>query len=323
MSITEKQIFCADANMCAIIAKRNSQNKWELWGLSNVLEIGEAKYETRLFKDDEYDAIEPINTTSGHTHIKVLKDNIWSEIVFIENKKAANKPIEPNWRTCFSNPPLLELSFDYEDEKESIESLVERGAGQNQTVLIDQINTAEFHYWQGRNKRLLAVIDYFLKNGIDVNTKDEWGQTALMLACRYLNIDVVKLLLANGANINSECCLEIFAQWDTSVNEIEIQIQIELFKLLWSNNIDVNIRNSKGKTALMYIVQYSDNHEPVLLFEKQMELLKLILDKGADVNLRDNEGKTALMYAVESKKYAIEEYLLQQGAKDKRKRKIK
>ena len=32
MNKTEKQIFCADADMCAIIAKCSSQNKWELWG---------------------------------------------------------------------------------------------------------------------------------------------------------------------------------------------------------------------------------------------------------------------------------------------------
>ncbi|MDR2651489.1 MAG: hypothetical protein LBC68_04130, partial [Prevotellaceae bacterium] len=75
MSNIEKQIFCADPHICAIIAKRNLQNKWELWGLSDVLETGEAKYETRLFQENEYDAVEAVNTTSGRTHIKLLQDN--------------------------------------------------------------------------------------------------------------------------------------------------------------------------------------------------------------------------------------------------------
>lgn len=76
MSKKEKRIFCADANMCAILAKCNSQNKWELWGLSGISETGDAIYETRLFENHEFDDVEPNNTTSGHTHIKVLKDNI-------------------------------------------------------------------------------------------------------------------------------------------------------------------------------------------------------------------------------------------------------
>jgi hypothetical protein len=164
MSNIEKQIFCADPNICAIIAKCNSRNKWELWGLSDVLETGEAKYEVRLFPENEYDAVEAINTTSGHTHIKVIKDNNWSEVVFIEHKKVPDKSIEYEWATYYSNPILLKLSFSYEDENESVESLVERGAGKNQTVLIDQINAVDYwHFSQEQEERLLHIVDYFLK----------------------------------------------------------------------------------------------------------------------------------------------------------------
>jgi len=359
MNETEIQIFCADPNICAIIAKRNSQDKWQLWGLSDVLETGEAKYETRLFskrEDDvevhkEYDAIEHVNTTSGRTKIKLLQNNNWHEVVLFENKKAINKPIEVIWHTCYftnpKNPISLRLRFSYEDEDESIESLLERGAGKNQTIMIDQINTADWQFSEGVTERLFAVIDYFLKNGIDVNVKDEWGETALMAAAKYgsanivnlllqngarindknnggstaimyaccrLHLSVVRLLLANGAIADSECFFDIFNQWDLGVDEIEIQI--ELFKLLLNENIDVNIRNSEGETALMHIVQANCNYqkEPEYFLEKQKELLQLFLDNGANINAKDDNGKTALMYAIESKNKYISEYLIQQGA---------
>ncbi|MDR3046972.1 MAG: ankyrin repeat domain-containing protein, partial [Bacteroidales bacterium] len=240
MSNIEKQIFCTDPKICAAIATLNSQNKWELWGLNAALESGEAIYEIRLFEDDEFDAVEPINTTSGHTHIKVLKDNNWSEIILIENKKAAGERINPTWRTVFSNPPLLKLSFDHEDEHESIESLVQRGAGKNQTVLIDQINAADLHFSEGVTERLLAVIDYFLQKGIDVNARDEWGETALMAAANYGNADILSLLLQNGANVND--------------------------------------KDNYGNTALLYITGYEDDYNDSKLFsEKQIKLLKLML----------------------------------------------
>lgn len=352
-----KQIFCTDANMCAILAKCNPQNKWELWGLSGVSETGEAEYKTRLFENHEFDEVEPINTTSGHTHIKVLKDNNWSEITFIEYKKAADKPVQPEWVWNFppsplaKTPPYLILDFDYKDENESIESLVERGAGNNPTVIIDQINAAE-NYRNEYNERLYNITDYFLKNGTDVNAKDEWGDTALTaasyfydvhivnlllqngakineknnynfsamkIACSALNIVVVNALLREGAEVDSDCFLTLF--YGRYSSEDELQNQIELSKLLLNKNIDVNSRDSNGRTALMYIVEagYGDYYNSgyynsEIAQEKQRELIQFLLDNGADINAQDNEGKTALMYAIEAECKDVAKYLLEHGA---------
>ena len=344
----EKQFFCADANICAILAKCNSKNKWELWGLSEVLETGEAKYKSRLFSDEEYDDVEPINSTSGRTRIKVLKDGNWSEIGLIEQKKAANMPILPSWYIHSGKISYLHLSFDYEDENESMESLIERGALNNPTVLIDQIDAARLYSSPKRDERLLYVIDYLLKNGIDVNTKGEEGETALMAAacycntdiinlllqngakvndkndyggtailnaCDELNIEVVKLLLANGAEADFGCFIYIFETWDPTVDEM--QIQLELSKLLLDRNIDINSKHGNGRTVLMYMAEAvncnADYYNPTQL-AKQTELIQFILDKGADINAQDGEGKTALMYAIEAKNKSLAEYLLEQGA---------
>ncbi|NLK91728.1 MAG: hypothetical protein GX273_01135 [Bacteroidales bacterium] len=364
MSQSEKQIFCTDATMCAILAKCNSQNKWELWGLSEVSETGEAKYEIRLFSDYEFDEVDAINTTSGRNQIKVLFQTNWYEIVFIEHKKAINMPIEPEWYCMgnFSVEPisksfsLLKLSFTYEDENESIESLIARGAGKNQTVLIDQINITEWHTSETRFERLIDVIDYFLKNGISINAKNELGETALLAAaatdcntavvnlllqhganindkdifgctalvkaCETLNSDVVKLLLANGAEVDSDCFVSLFQRDIIDIEEL--QSIIDLSKILIDKNININTRNNEfegntySSTALMYAASYKHDEDlgtsAKLLLEKQVELMGFLLDNGAEINAVNTQGKTPLMCAIEAKNEHIVAYLLERGA---------
>lgn len=46
----------------------------------------------------------------------------------------------------------------------------------------------------------VAAVKKFIEYGADVNEKSN-GVTPLMLAARYNNVEVIKLLLANGANV--------------------------------------------------------------------------------------------------------------------------
>jgi ankyrin repeat protein len=46
------------------------------------------------------------------------------------------------------------------------------------------------------------IVKTLLDEGIDINSKDENGMTALMWATYKCNFNIVKLLLDNGADIN-------------------------------------------------------------------------------------------------------------------------
>ena len=50
----------------------------------------------------------------------------------------------------------------------------------------------------------LAEVEQLLANGTDVNTADEEGYSALQAAAENDNLDVVKLLVAQGANVNQK-----------------------------------------------------------------------------------------------------------------------
>ncbi len=98
--------------------------------------------------------------------------------------------------------------------------------------------------------------------------------------------------------------------------EKEIKLQLKLSKLLLQNGIDINSKNSEGKTALMLITRIIDidSFYGKEFLERQMELMQFLLDNGSDINIQDNKGKTALMYAIESKNKKIAEFLLANGA---------
>nr|WP_218955635.1 ankyrin repeat domain-containing protein [Acinetobacter sp. YH12069] len=57
----------------------------------------------------------------------------------------------------------------------------------------------ELVYWASLGE--LAEVEKSLANGTDVNTADEEGYSALHAAAENGYLDVVKLLVANGANV--------------------------------------------------------------------------------------------------------------------------
>jgi hydrogenase-4 component B len=81
----------------------------------------------------------------------------------------------------------------------------------------------------------IEIVKYLLANGANINEKDNYGNTALILASFSAHIKVVKYLLSNGANItekdeNGYTAL-ILASWEG---------HIEIVKSLLANGANVN-----------------------------------------------------------------------------------
>ena len=157
-------------------------------------------------------------------------------------------------------------------------------------------------------------IKELLSEGIDVNTKDTHGWTALILSCVFSNkkssIETVKLLLEYGADINIQDNKGWTSLMYASRHSNEVS-NIETVKLLLEYDANVNIQNKKGLTALMYSSGES-NHNSSLYN------VKLLLQYGAKINIQDNSGKTALYYSslLSNKESNIEtvKLLLENGA---------
>ena len=76
----------------------------------------------------------------------------------------------------------------------------------------------------------------------------------------------------------------------------------------FKNTIDINIQNQEGKTALIYSVIHNQN-----------DIVDMLLNiKKIDINIKDNDKKNALFYAIKNDiipSLPISEYLINKGAK--------
>lgn len=114
----------------------------------------------------------------------------------------------------------------------------------------------------------LEKVRLLLENGADINSKDGHGQTALMNAAHTGQVELVRLLIENGAD------LDVTAKYNLSALMLSlIAHHTEAAGLLIEAGADVNIRSSRnfsGKTALS--LAESGGHS---------ELAALLREKGA------------------------------------------
>jgi len=149
----------------------------------------------------------------------------------------------------------------------------------------------------------LTEVKRCIKNGIDVNFQYDLGVTVLMYASYNGEIEIVKYLIDNGANINLQSKHDGKYGF-SALTEASRNGHIEVVKYLIDNGADINLQINYGYTAL---IEASRNGH--------IEVIKYLIDNGADINIQDRSGKTALIYATDNKNKEIAKYLKSKGAK--------
>lgn len=152
--------------------------------------------------------------------------------------------------------------------------------------------------WYSNTTPLLAAVknkhakstEFLLESGADPDLCLKKGGTALQMASRAGDIEIVRALLSYGSDVDwkdsaGDTALIIASRWG----------QEHVAHCLLHNGADVNARNVKGGTALLVAARHNC-----------IEVVELLLRKGADVKARDRKGLGALHRAVEGK------YLLEQ-----------
>lgn len=122
-----------------------------------------------------------------------------------------------------------------------------------------------------------------LQNGANPNGNDQVrGMRPLIMAAYEGNVDIVKLLLQYGANIEIMDHAAITpVQWASKNN------QFEMVQLLLSSGADVNTAEGSDVTMV---------HAAIM--NQRVEMLDLLLKNGANVNAQDDSGQTPLMFTV-------------------------
>jgi TM2 domain-containing membrane protein YozV len=91
---------------------------------------------------------------------------------------------------------------------------------------------------------------YFIEEkGVDVNARDQHGQTPLHQTACYGNIEAVKYLVSKGANIHavdSEGFTPL--HWAAYYGDIKVAERVEIAELLISKGANVKARTNRGNT---------------------------------------------------------------------------
>ena len=144
----------------------------------------------------------------------------------------------------------------------------------------------------------IDIAKLLIENGADINTQKEFGNTSLHLAVREKNFDLVKLLIEYGADVN----IKNNADW-TPLHWTASNGYYDVAKLLIENGADVNIKGDTGWTPL---------HEAA--FIGYYDVAKLLIENGADVNIKDEDGWTPLHEAAFKGNIDIGKCLIENGA---------
>jgi len=168
----------------------------------------------------------------------------------------------------------------------------------------------------------------FLDQGADVNAKDEAGLTPLHLAAWRSHVEVARLLIQRGAEVNSGRITPL--DWAASHG------QKDVVKLLVANGADIHVKSGLC-TPLHFALSGGDKDTVMLLVAKgadvhavdpngnvplhcavrnfDRDVVELLVAKGADVNTRDGSGRTPLDLAEKRGEKEVAAVLRKHGAK--------
>lgn len=177
----------------------------------------------------------------------------------------------------------------------------------------------------------------------DINEKDKDGKTILMHACEKGRLDMVILLLANGADVNAKDKTGqtpiFFAYIKKHRAVVEYLLYLKDRDADPKKNVDVNAKDPTSGLTLAMLACKNDhlnilnillkkngfdinaedptNEQTLLRFACENDLLNIVnilLKKGANVNAENEYKQTLLMLACKNGKLDIVKSLLANGA---------
>lgn len=218
--------------------------------------------EVELFKLKDM-ALENVKTGKiDESHYDIVKQRIDEYIHEIREdylkKETTRKSIEP--KPLLTKRQIAQLRHGQNKLEEALEKVKQRP---------QIIKAAE--------KGNMEQVKTLLKQDPNlINVRDGFGCTPLHSACSGGHIEVVKLLLSQGAKVDA-MAEDRSTPFSRAVGSVHANK--EVVKLLLSQGVDVNNVNAKGSTPLHSTAGNNG-------WSGRSEIVKLLIEKGAEVNTK-------------------------------------
>ena len=138
--------------------------------------------------------------------------------------------------------------------------------------------------WQAAVDNDIFRVKKLLLKGVDVNSRDSSGYTALHYASRNEFFEMVKILIDNGACV--DCVTK--AGGDSPLHRSTYIGNLKITEFLIKSGASIELQNNDGQTCLHKAVQQNNK-----------EVVKYLLSVKPNVkNIKDNKGRTPEMYCV-------------------------
>ncbi|WP_339045139.1 ankyrin repeat domain-containing protein [Candidatus Mesenet endosymbiont of Agriotes lineatus] len=146
----------------------------------------------------------------------------------------------------------------------------------------------------------MDVVVKLLKEGVNVNAVNLYGNTALMFSAIHGRTEIAELLIREGANINAPN-----KDGYTPLTSAAYNGQTEIAELLIDRKATVDARSKNGNTPFI-----------IAILQGHTEVAKLLIEEKADVNVRDNNGFQPIHAAAQNGKKETINLLLEYSIND-------
>jgi prepilin-type processing-associated H-X9-DG protein len=144
----------------------------------------------------------------------------------------------------------------------------------------------------------LETVKSLIADGADVNAKYGKRGTALYLAIESGHTDVVRLLIDKGADVNARG-----GRWFTPLHLAARFGQTDIAELLIAKDANIDAQVSRMWTPLHLAVRFGNT-----------DVAKLLIAKGADMYAETDQAMTPMLFSVLHNRPEIEKLLLSRGA---------
>ena len=142
---------------------------------------------------------------------------------------------------------------------------------------------APVEYFIAAREGDVATLRGYLHNGVDINSVNAGGATALEMASQSGKLDVVQVLLSLGASPNPI----VPDAFSSALISASTYGHDGIVRLLLENGADPDFPDTEGQTALIWAAGHG----------MQIEIIETLLKFGASASIRDKSNNNAAEYA--------------------------